>query len=73
MEAPTDAGQARDKGKILQVTMIVLIVLGSALIGYVLYQRAAASDESQSTAAIKAGDTVTMNYIGRLPDRKSVV
>ena len=68
MEAPADIGQKRDTRKIIQAAMIAFIIVGAGLIGYVLYQRSASADESSNVAAIKAGDKVTMNYIGRLPD-----
>ncbi len=68
MEIPAEPGKTRDTGKMLQVLMVALIIVGAGLVGYVLYQRATAANESTPSTPIKAGDLVTMNYIGRLPN-----
>lgn len=68
MEVPTEPGKPRDTRKILQAVLIAMVIVGAGLVGYVLYQRSALADESGGSPAIVSGDTVTMNYIGRLPD-----
>ncbi len=68
METPSGPVEGeRDLGKILNVLIIVVILVGAGLIGYVAYSNSTAH-KAPTPATIKAGDKVTMNYIGRLPD-----
>ncbi len=60
-------GKQRDPRKQILVVIIAAIVVCGALIGYVLYS-GPASSKAKSSAAIVAGDQVTMNYIGRFSD-----
>lgn len=57
----------RDPAKTVMTLLIAAIVVSVGLIGYVLYSNSLRTT-SLSLPAIKAGDTVSMNYIGRLAD-----
>ena len=62
--APTDTTGSRKK---IMAVMVALIVIGAAAIIYVWVSELNAP-EQVNKPAIKAGDKVEMNYIGRLPD-----
>ncbi|OGS56882.1 MAG: hypothetical protein A3K60_01650 [Euryarchaeota archaeon RBG_19FT_COMBO_56_21] len=67
MESPNKGQWARDPTKTLQAIMIAAIVLSAAVIVYVVYSSSQEA-KSQTTAQVASGDTVTLNYIGRLSD-----
>lgn len=68
METQTgSAEEGRNPRTIFLALIIVVILVAGGLIGYVLYANATAPT-APSPALIQAGDKVTMNYIGRLPD-----
>jgi len=59
----------KDPARKILAAIVAAIVVCGALIGYVLYSESGAS-KAQSSAAIVAGDLVTMNYIGWTPNGK---
>ena len=66
----TQSGSSEEKRNpqtIFLALIIVVILVGGGLIGYVLYVNASAPNAPEPSV-IAAGDKVTMNYIGRLPD-----
>ncbi len=63
----TEKKAPRDLRRITFVAIIVGIVLAGSAIGYVSYTSWTASS-STALRAIIAGDKVTLDYIGRLPD-----
>lgn len=67
METSPKPAEPRDPQKIIMAVLVAAIVLSFGAIGYVLYERSRASEETELTA-IASGDSVTMNYIGRLAD-----
>ncbi|MBN1677327.1 MAG: FKBP-type peptidyl-prolyl cis-trans isomerase [Candidatus Thermoplasmatota archaeon] len=67
MESAPKPSKQRDPQKIIMAILVAAIILSVAAVGYVLYERSLVS-ESQELRAIASGDTVTMNYIGRLAD-----
>ncbi len=68
MESPSGPVEGgRDPRKILNVLIVVFILVGAALIGYVAYSNSTAH-KAPAAQTIKAGDKVTMDYIGRFAD-----
>jgi len=65
---PSASPERNPRRKVLAAIVAGIVVCG-ALIGYVLYTQSGAS-KSPSSTVIVAGDLVTMNYTGRLPDGK---
>ncbi|OGS42253.1 MAG: hypothetical protein A3K67_05875, partial [Euryarchaeota archaeon RBG_16_62_10] len=62
-----EAKEPRDLRRITMALIVAAIVLSVAAIGYVLYTDSLAQP-LDATPAIVAGDSVEMEYIGRLPD-----
>lgn len=67
MESPPKSTEKRDIGKILMVLLIAAIVLSVGAISYIVYTNSQAT-KSLTLPAIKSGDKVMMNYIGRFAD-----
>ncbi len=67
MESPNQGQRTRDPTKIIQAVLIAAIVLSAAVVIYVVYSSQQES-ESEENAEVAAGDSVTLNYIGRLSD-----
>jgi FKBP-type peptidyl-prolyl cis-trans isomerase 2 len=67
MESPPKSTEKRDTGKILMALLIAAIVISVGAISFVVYSNSRAT-KSLTLPAIKAGDTVMMNYIGRFSD-----
>ena len=67
MESPPKSTEKRDTGKIVMALLIAAIVISVGAIGFVVYSNSLAT-KSLTIPAIKAGDTVMMNYIGRFAD-----
>lgn len=67
MESAPEGQKARDPTKILMALIVAAIVLSFGAIGYVLYTDMNAHS-SASSEPIENGDTVKLDYIGRLPD-----
>jgi FKBP-type peptidyl-prolyl cis-trans isomerase 2 len=67
MESAPPAKKKRDPKKVMLALVVAGILLSVAAIGYVLVTGAGAS-HATSTRAIENGDSVTLNYIGRLSD-----
>ena len=67
MESPPKSTKKRDTGKIVMALLIAAIVISVGAISFVVYTNSQAT-RSLTLPAIKAGDTVMMNYIGRFAD-----
>ena len=67
MESAPPAKKKRDSKKMLLAIIIAGILLSVVAIGYVLVTGRGPSSVA-TTGGIANGDSVTMNYIGRLPD-----
>jgi len=67
MESSNEGQRVRDPTKIIQAVLIAAIILSAAVVVYVVYSSSQES-ESELTAQVASGDSVTLNYIGRLPD-----
>lgn len=67
MESPPKSTEKRDNGKILMALLIAAIVISVGAISFVVYTNSQAT-KSLTIPAIKAGDKVMMNYIGRFAD-----
>lgn len=68
MESQSQPAEGEKSPRTIFLTLIIVAILvAGGLIGYVLYVNANAPG-TESPALIKAGDKVTMNYVGRLPD-----
>jgi len=67
MESPPKPTEKRDTGRIVMALLIAAIVISVGAISFVVYTNSRAT-KSLTLPAIKAGDTVMMNYIGRFPD-----
>ena len=69
MESPPKPTEKRDTGKIVMALLIAAIVISVGAISFVLYTNSQAT-KSLTIPAIKSGDKVMMNYIGRFADGK---
>lgn len=67
MGSESEKKKPRDISQMILVLIVAAIVVAVGAIGYVLYSNSKASETSASRA-IANGDTVTLDYIGRLPD-----
>lgn len=67
MESASKPSKQRDPQKTVMAILVAAIILSVGAVGYVLYDRSRVSEQQELTA-IASGDTVTMNYIGRLAD-----
>lgn len=67
MGSETKKAGPRDPRRIAFVMMVAAIVIAVGAVGYVMYSNSTAS-KSVAPRAIIAGDSVTLDYIGRLPD-----
>ena len=67
MESPPKSPEKRDTGKIVMALLIAAIVVSVGVISFVLYTNSQAT-RSSTLPAIKSGDTVMMNYVGRFSD-----
>lgn len=67
METQPEPAKHRDLGKTVLTILVALIVLSAGMVVYVLYERSRVVEAAEATAIV-SGDTVTMDYIGRLAD-----
>jgi FKBP-type peptidyl-prolyl cis-trans isomerase 2 len=67
MESPPKTAEKRDTRKIVMALLIAAIVISIGAISFVVYSNSRAT-KSLTLPAIKAGDKVMMNYIGRFAD-----
>lgn len=67
MEGPSGAEGKRDPRTILQALLIAALIVGIGIISYAVYANSPGKGTNEGPA-IKSGDLVTMNYIGRLAD-----
>jgi FKBP-type peptidyl-prolyl cis-trans isomerase 2 len=67
MESQPKSTKKRDTGKLVMALLIAAIVISVGAISFVVYTNSQAT-KSLTLPAIKAGDAVMMNYIGRFAD-----
>lgn len=67
METAPKPSKPRDPHRIIMAVLVAMIVLSAGVVVYVLYERSRVTETAEATA-IASGDTVTMEYIGRLAD-----
>jgi len=67
METAPKPSKQRDPHMIIMAILIAMIVLSAGVVVYVLYERSRVTEVAEATAIV-SGDTVTMEYIGRLAD-----
>lgn len=67
MESQPKSTEKRDTGKIVMALLIAAIVISVGAISFVVYTNSLAT-KPLTIPAIKAGDKVMMNYIGRFAD-----
>jgi FKBP-type peptidyl-prolyl cis-trans isomerase 2 len=67
METAPKPSKPRDPHRIIMAVLVAMIVLSAGVVVYVLYERSHVIKTAEATA-IASGDTVTMEYIGRLAD-----
>lgn len=67
MESPPKSTEKRDTARIMMTLLVAAIVISVGVIGFVLYSNSHTST-SLVLPSIKTGDTVSLNYIGRLAD-----
>lgn len=67
METAPKPSKHRDPSRIIMAVLVAMIVLSAGVVVYVLYERSRVTEVAEATAII-SGDTVTMDYIGRLAD-----
>lgn len=67
MEGPPEAEGKRDPRTVLQAVLIAALIVGVGIISYAVYANSPGNG-SKAGPPIKAGDLVTMDYIGRLAD-----
>lgn len=67
MESQNESKKARDPAQILLAIIIAAIVLSSSAILYVWYSNSQEAKAAE-TAVVASGDTIELQYIGRLPD-----
>jgi peptidylprolyl isomerase len=63
MESSSQAKEPRDPLSIITVLLAAVIVVSASLIAYVVYDNSLGS--SSDSEPVEAGDTVTLNYVGR--------
>jgi FKBP-type peptidyl-prolyl cis-trans isomerase 2 len=66
MGTDTERKKPRDPAKMMMALIVVAIVVACGAIGYVIYTRG--GDDGGNQRTIVSGDTVTLDYIGMLPD-----
>ncbi len=67
METAPKPSKHRDPQSIIMAVLVAMIVLSAGVVVYVLYERSRVVEVAEATAIV-SGDTVTMDYIGRLAD-----
>ncbi len=67
METAPKPSKPRDPHRIIMAVLVAMIVLSAGVVVYVLYEHSRVTETAEATA-IASGDTVTMEYIGRLAD-----
>ena len=67
MEGPPEAEGKRDPRTIMQAVLIAALIVGVGIISYAVYANSPGKG-TNTGPAIKSGDLVTMDYIGRLAD-----
>jgi FKBP-type peptidyl-prolyl cis-trans isomerase 2 len=66
MGTDAEQGKPRDTTKIVMTLVVVAIIVAFGMIGYVIYTEGGSGGGSQHK--IVSGDSVTLDYIGMLPD-----
>lgn len=67
MDSSAEGRKKRDPTKMIQAIIIAAIVLAAAVIVYAAYSNSRVA-KTETTAVVASGDSVSLNYIGRLSD-----